>query len=92
MLSIWNLPPAVSERLYETVSVPSASVARAVTPTAVPFAALSETELPATLLSETAPTEASDVSSVRLTEKLCVLVEPSSEVAVTVTECEVAVS
>ena len=71
------------------MSVPSASVARAVTPTAVPLAALSETELPATLLSETAPTEASEVSSVRPTEKLCVLVEPSLEVAVTVTEWDV---
>ena len=62
------------------------------TPTAVPLAALSETELPATLLSVTAPTEASEVSSVRLTLKLWVLVEPSSEVAVTVTLWLVAVS
>ncbi len=70
----------------------SASVASAVMPTAVPLAALSETELAATLLSDTAPTAASEVSSVRLTVKLWIDVEPSVEVAVTSTVCEVAVS
>ena len=68
-----------------TVSVASASVASAVTPTAVPLAAVSETELAVALLSEIAPTDASEVSSVRLTVKLWVLVDPSVEVAVTVT-------
>ena len=63
----------------------------AVTPTAVPSAALSETELADALLSETAPTSASS-ASLRLTVKACVDVEPSVEVAVTVTVCEVAVS
>ena len=74
------------------MSVPSASVASAVTPTAVPLAALSETEFAATLLSETALTLASEVSSVRLMVKVWTEVEPSVEVAVTSTVCEVAVS
>ena len=75
-----------------TVSVPSASVAKAVTPTAVPLAALSLTLLPDALLSVTAPTLASDVSSLRLIAKVSFDVLPSDEVAWTVTLCEVAVS
>ena len=52
------------------MSVASASVASAVTPTAVPLAALSDTWCcPNRRCPLTAPTEASDVSSVRLTGK-----------------------
>ena len=72
------------------MSVASASVARAVTPTAVPLAALSETVLAVAFESDTELTEASEVSSVRLTVKLWTEVEPSVEVAVTSTLCEVA--
>ena len=45
MESIANLPPASSERLYEiTLLVASASIAFALIPTSVPFAAFSLTE------------------------------------------------
>ena len=74
------------------MSVPSASVASAVMPTAVPLMALSETELAAALASLMAPTANSEVSSARLTVKAWELVEPSDEVASTVTEWLVAVS
>ena len=74
------------------MSVPSASVACAAIPTAVPLLALSETELAAALLSETALVENSEVSSVRLTVKLWTEVEPSVEVAVTSRVWLVAVS
>ena len=55
-------------------------------PTAVPLAAFSATELAAPLASLTAPTANSEVSSLRLTVKPWELVEPSVEVAWTVTE------
>ena len=61
-------------------------------PTAVPLAALSDTEFAAALLSETALVVYSEVSSVRLTVKLWTEVEPSVEVAVTSTVWDVAVS
>ena len=60
--------------------------------TAVPFAALSDTLFADALLSLTAPTDASDVSSLRLTVKVSLDVEPSELVASTVTVCEVALS
>ena len=66
------------------VSVASPSVARAVTPTAVPLAADSETLLPVALLSLTALIENSVLSSVRLIVKPAVLVDVSLEVARTV--------
>ena len=61
-------------------------------PTAVPLAADSLTLFAEALLSEIAPTLLSEVSSVRLIVNDWVEVEPSSEVALTVTVCEVAVS
>ena len=56
------------------------------------MAALSETLLAVESLSVTGPMAASEVSSLRLTVKLSVEVEPSVEVARTVMLCEVAVS
>ncbi len=52
-----------------TVSVPSASVASAVTPTAVPLAALSETELAEAVRSGAAPATSAEVAG-RWTVKL----------------------
>ena len=54
--------------------VASASEADAVTPTAVPFAALSETRFEVPSLSDTAPTSNSSASE-RLMTKLCWLEE-----------------
>ena len=90
--SMANRPPALSVRLYVTVSVTSGSVASAVMPTTAPTLASSSTAFAAALLSETGPTLLSDVSSVRLMVKVSDEVEPSVDVAVTSTVCEVAVS
>ena len=90
-LLIANRPPALSSRLYETVSVPSASVARPVKPTVVPLAEFSRTVFAAALLSLTAET-ADSLTSVRLMVKDCVEDEASAEVARTVMLCEVAAS
>jgi len=54
-----------------------------VIPTTLPLAALSETLLAAPSVSITGVTENSVLSSVRPTTKLCTLVLPSVEVAVT---------
>ena len=52
LASIAKKPPGFDDRLYVTVSVTSASVARAVMPTAVPTLAPSETEFASVLVSE----------------------------------------
>jgi len=73
------------------VSVPSASVARAVMPTVVPLIASSATVLAAASLSETALT-ADSLMSVTLIVNGWLLVLVSDDVARTVTEWLVAVS
>ena len=83
LASISKAPPASSEREYFTESVPSRSVAVAVTPTLVPALADSDTEFAAVSASLLAVTENSDVSSVSPMSKVLVEVEPSDEVAVT---------
>jgi hypothetical protein len=68
-----------------TVSVASAPVANPVRPTDVPFATDSLIVFAVPSLSVTGPTAASDVSSVRLIVNVSVLVDPSVDVACTVT-------
>ena len=69
--SIANRPPASSVRLnMSPYPCRPHRWPSAVTPTAVPLAALSETLLPDALLSVTAPTLDSDVSSLRLIAKV----------------------
>ena len=74
-----------------TVSVTSASVARAVMPTAVPIVALSATWFAAASLSEMADMLVS-LTSLTLIEKVSFDVDPSDEVATTVMLWLVAVS
>ena len=73
-------PPALSSSEYVTTSVPSASVARPVIPTVVPFAEFSLTKSAAALLSVTAVTLLS-FTSVKLIVYVCVEYDPSTEVA-----------
>ncbi len=89
--SMLKSPPALSERLYVTVSVASASVARAVMPTTAPTLASSSTLFASVFVSVIAETPDSLMLST-LIANVCVDVEPSSEVAVTSIEWFVAVS
>ena len=74
------------------MSLPSASLAKAVMPTTVPPVAFSATWSVATSVSVTAVTVNSEVSSVTPMVKLWAEVEPSVEVAVTSMVWLVAVS
>ena len=81
---------ARSEYVIELL-VASASVAWAVTPTVVPFAAFSLTESAVTSISAIAPTSSSSASTT-LIVKVCVENEPSVLVARTAISCEAAAS
>lgn len=89
--SMAKKPPGFDEREYVTVSVTSASVARAVIPTAVPTVALSDTELADASVSEMAEILVS-LTSLTLIVKVSFAVEPSVDVATTVMSWLVAVS
>ena len=75
--SIANRPPASSVSEYVTTSVPSASVADAITPTVVPSTEFSATVSAAALLSTTALT-APSLTSVIVTLIVCVSVRAPS--------------